>query len=411
MESSRACEASGQYLVCGADAGDGRHWEMRAAPGGHEARCQQDSVPHELLTKCHGVNLCYEDEHGAAYCTRSIDPALPQFPTHDVVRAPVTYTRPLTYSEVARDFEACFVAPYSHASNTAHIGHVRRGAGKEACERLVSGFCTTKECRESLIPVFDEGHSGCAVNDHNMPVKHANDDEEWWRWKRQNFFTCKDAQGWFCPHREGEETSKYTAPRCTRDEDCDAQYSFGVCDFRTHACALGPKQGHACVTHENCDLPVEEDTTHGKCVAGRCASGYNGVEPVYHIPKKCTMPDPKSSKTKYGYCGEAEEGEGVVWHGICAPYSFKGQEFTGCKPFESVHHMREIEQDEEEFQREHRKHVNMYYSSHDNPWQNLRTCSNDHDGFSKVCTETHDKVKAFTEEQSCASLLPYATTK
>ena len=66
MESTRACDATDQYLVCRADENGDKFWEWSPTRGDSHVRCQENSIPHELLAICHGVNGCYEDEHGAA---------------------------------------------------------------------------------------------------------------------------------------------------------------------------------------------------------------------------------------------------------------------------------------------------------------------------------------------------------
>ena len=383
---------------------------MSNVPGDPGQKCHENSISHELLTKCYSeVNFCYATKDGRdddlLFCNRSIEPNGPQHPSDKVTKAPITYTRHVSKSDPLWEaYRPCFVAEYAHATNTAVIGYVNKNDGKAACDHQMSEYCQTKECLDSIIPVFEEEHAGCKI-DPTMPIKGGYEDTEWWRWLRENRYTSTKGEGWLETHEDDDSLLKYAKPRCKFHSDCDTAIQYGVCDNHTNKCTIGPKIGHECTTDGTCGEPIKNIL--GKCVNDTCEVGKNGIEPVYHIPKQCKMPA-ENSKFAYEYCGFDEKN--LTWTGVCTEYTDNGQVYHGCKPFRNSSEIANVQLRESEHRSDKKIVDNFANSRYDAPWDHLRVCVPDHpnkrNGLSKVCLQTHYTVNAYTRDKSCETLLP-----
>lgn len=354
------------------------------------------------------MNFCYTTKDGGGhddhiFCNRSIEPNHPQHLSHKVTEAPIAYTRYVA-DPVWEAYTPCFVTEYADATNTAVIGYVNKKGGKAACDQQMSEFCQTKECLASIIPVFEEEHAGCSI-DPTMPIKVGHEGKEWYRWVRENKFSSTKGEGWSETYEDDKSLLKHATPRCTNDRQCDAFVQHGICDTYAGTCTAGPKVGHTCASDEHCGTQVGH-MIEGKCdkVNGICEVGKNGIEPVYHIPNQCTMPD-ENSTFAHTYCG-FDEGT-KKWHGVCKPYTHKGRDYHGCKPFDDFSEIDDIRLKEHDHRTEKNIIDNFAHSRDDAPWDHLGVCVPDkRNGLAKVCKETHYAVDAYTADQQCESLLP-----
>lgn len=414
MRSVQACRNK-DYVVCVKNEAGAYAWTTASSVGADHPDCPEDSLPMHLHAHCHGYDGCYEKE-GDAYCVQAIDPSAPQNASaHHPGTGAVSHDRPKTRHEISRGFEACVVQPYEFASNTALIGYVPKGSA-DGCRRMTEDLrkqCTTSECNATIIPVFDSDADtpGCVVDHLTMPIAHKDDDREWFRWVRENFHTCKDAGGWMCAHDDGVP---HTAPTCKHDTDCERRVAHGVCDRDSGKCSIGTSKGGQCRQDEHCDVTDLESQSKGKCDAGHCIAGNTGVEPIYHIPKRCDLPD-KTNDTRamlHNFCGETRDANSslTIYNGVCAEYEFGHQTFGGCRAFSSEREADDYRKEEEAWQaRPHRKHHNFAADANSEPWTNLAYCADRivKDGR-MLCATTVDSIAAYTPDTPCDHIIPHA---
>ncbi len=421
--SKHACVDGKTELICEKD-GHHRTWRLASkdeTPSDAEAVCPAMSIPWRQHAFCDGISSsekCYITEQlgetkSVAVCLHQIDKNHPmQYTTWSGMQSlrkktPVSFDRPVQRSEVDKTFEPCVVHKFGDASNTAVVGYTPKG-DKAACSNMLQNafqVCehasSAEECKMMVHSVHpNPGESeGCTLQTHDIPIAHQYDKGEWFRWVRENSYSCK-AAGWMC---SAEDMKDYKAPACERDEDCRASVEVGICDMKNHVCAVGSGQGKHCTKHEDCDIL---NRVEGACSAGSCKSGNTGVDATYIVPKSC---DRVSSDSLYTYCGETRTANGdTLYTGVCTEYTHKGKEYRGCKAFTDYTHIERTRATEHDWQAHHRPYANFYV--HSPPWEQLDTCPSDKrvvvNGRS-TCETTTDRIRIRTSDKTCDMVLPF----
>ena len=426
MESEHACADGVSKLKCETSATGEKMWRLAGAGevdnnNVSPTLCPAASIPWRQQAVCDGisVNTCYKTKlfggaEDVAVCLHPVSSSEPMHQTWSGMRAmhggaSISHDQPVSRALVEAEYEPCVVHPFGDASNTAVIGYTAKG-DRATCASMIRNahrVCrkatdVPDECDTLVHAVHpDPGEPpSCTMRTNALPVAHKHDRREWWRWVRENSYTCK-AEGWMC---KDPELREHSAPSCKRDEECAAPVEQGWCDKKRDVCVLGGSVGKNCSKHEDCDHLA---SVRGECEGGRCTRGKTGIEAAYHIPKPCTH---VSRDSLYTYCGEvAAPAGGTVYTGVCSAYEHEGKEYQGCRTLRNFREIEETRKSEHDWQAQNRPALNFHEQSP--PWDRLDVCPAGNLAEIQgrhVCATTTVAVPLHTEGVSCDRLLPRA---
>lgn len=389
----------------------GGPWDdAHSTPAAASDSCPPNSLPWRKQVVCNntGGAQCFTtnfEEYGkaGAVCivpVKQSEPVQLSAAANDSVRrdTPVSHDRSVGADALLDQFTPCMVHPFHDLSNAAMVSYVPSGE-RSMCNSMrsdavkvctESGHGSHQHCLEMVQSVYKDSNDAtytCALNTPSIPIAHARDGKEWWRWARLNEYDCR-SPGWQCSDAALREYNGGTS--CTTNNECRASFETGVCDLQRQVCKVGSAAGSRCSAHEDCDHVTG---SAGQCDQnGACSKGMTGVTATYHAPAECRAPE--SGSSLHSYCGDHVADDGATrYTGVCTPFGYGGNSYSACKPFESNDEIARTRAEEMDWQAQRRK-PNFYAA--DPPWQRLDTCPEKDiaviDGR-RVCSLTTQRVR------------------